>query len=459
MTNATEHTRRRRIVILGGGFAGAYCAQQLQRRLRSDEVEIVLIDQRNYFAFSPLLMEAGTGSLEPRHAVVPIRSFLKHAAFRMAAVESIDCDARQIRVRPPQTDESQVIDYDHLVMAMGSVTRLPDVPGLKEHGFRMKSLGDAVVLRDRAIEMLEAASQQTDPTVRQALLHFVVVGANFTGAEVAGELQAFFSEARRQYPGIEADDFRITLIDRTDRILGALDEDLSRYAERLLRRRGIDVRLQESVVSMTPWTARLESGGDLSARSVIWCAGVAAPPLLRDMCLPLDERGYVRCDRDLRVEGREDAWAIGDCAVNPGPDGRPYPPTAQHAIREGVHAARNIARVVRGRETRPCNIRTRGSLAALGCQRGVAKVFGVKVTGFPAWWLWRTLYLLKMPGWGRRIRIATDWTLDLVTSRSFVQLGAHRGDQPARQTEAAGGSPASTEHTPETQPAPIRRAS
>jgi NADH:ubiquinone reductase (H+-translocating) len=220
------------------------------------------------------------------------------------------------------------------------------------------------------------------------------------------------------------------------RILPALDEELADYAARQMRRRGMRIELETSVQLVETGRALLSDGRELQSETVIWCAGIAPPPLLQELSLPVDARGYLECERDLRVRGFDDLWAIGDSAANPGPDGVPYPATAQHAVQQGRHAARNIVRVLRGRSARPCDIRSRGALAALGCRTAVAKVFGFKLSGFPAWFLWRTVYLLKMPGWSRRLRVALDWTMDLLFPQDTVQLGlasGRRGSPPARR--------------------------
>lgn len=423
---ATTNAQRPRIVIVGAGYAGAYCAQELERRLKPAEADITLIDRNNYFVIYPLLVEAGTGSIEPRHTVVSIRSFLRRADFLMAEVRTIDTSRSLISCRVPRSGQTIDIRYDHLVIALGSNTRMPPVPGLKEFGLEMKSLSDAVGLRDRAIGLLEAAAANPDPAIRKALLHFVVVGANFTGAEVAGEMEAFIRAAIKQYKNLDATDFKVTLVERSGRILAALSEDLSAYATTKMRARGIDVRLNQSVTAMTAESATFSTGEVLPARTVVWAAGIEPPQLLATLPLPKDERGYLICDRDLRVKGTTNIWGVGDSAVNTDAKGKAYPATAQHGLREGRHAAKNIAAVIRGRPTTPCDIINQGSLAALGCRTGVADIFGIKISGFAAWWMWRTVYLMKMPGIARKLRIALDWTLELFFRRDYVQLGVHK---------------------------------
>ncbi len=415
-----------RIVILGGGFAGATCAQRLDRLLRGEDAEVVLINRTNYFVFTPLLVEAGTGSLEPRHAVVPLRDFVPGATLRTAEVTGVDRDRRVVRYTLVGDTHQQEMAYDHLVAALGSITRLPPVPGLATYGFGMKSLWDAVALRDRAIELLERADATRDGTRRRALLHLVVVGGNFTGVEVAGEFSAFLRAASRAYRNVATAECRVTLVEAAPRILPSLDEDLADYALATLRNRGISVRLNTTVTAVGPESATLSTGEVVGTYTVIWCAGIAPNPLLAQLGLPTDPQGWLLCEPDLRVVGESTVWGIGDCAVNPDPTGKPYPATAQHAVRQATVLADNLLRALRGEPLRRCLIRSPGALAALGCRSAVAKIFGVKLSGFAAWFLWRTVYLLKMPGWARRIRVAIDWTLALFFRRPTVQLGVHR---------------------------------
>ena len=324
------------IVILGGGFAGAYCAQSLEKHtVRGRGADVSLINESNYFIFSPLLIEAGTGSLEPRHAVVPLRAFLRSTRFVMASVKAVDLDSQRVAYRLWGSNHDDEIPYDHLVVALGSVTRLPDLPGLKEFGFQIKGLSDAVALRDRAVQLLESADATRDPREKRALLNFVVVGGNYTGVEVAGEFEYFLRKASKVYPNIDQSDYSMTVIEIADRVLPALDRELADFARAHLEDRGIRVRLNSSVAELSEDSVVLSGGESLPSRTVIWCAGIAANPLVADLGLPLDESGFIRCRADLRVEGFNNVWAIGDCASNPDEKGKPYPATAQHAVQLG----------------------------------------------------------------------------------------------------------------------------
>jgi NADH:ubiquinone reductase (H+-translocating) len=417
---------RRRIVILGGGFAGAYCAQELDRRLDGAEVEVVLLNRHNYFIFYPLLVETGVGGLSPWSTVVPIRAFCRRARFIMGELEDVDLDRQEVVYRITGEDQPRTLGYDQLVVALGSVTNLPPVPGLREHGYEMKSLAHAVGLRDRAIQLLEIASQVDDPKRRRELLTMVVVGGSFTGVEVAGEFNAYFREAARVYPRITQEDVRMVLIERGDRVLKVLDQELGDWAGAHLRRHGVELRLESSVTRIESDCCYINGSECIPTNTVIWCAGVSAPPIMQKVEVPRDRLGYILCERDGRVKGYSNVWGIGDCAVNPDTAGHGYPATAQHAVQEGTLAARNIVRAMRGRSTEPIDIKSKGTLAAFGHFDAVAKVGKLRLTGFPAWFLWRTAYLMKMPTWRKKLRVAWDWTADLLFPREYVELGLHR---------------------------------
>ena len=430
----------KRIVILGGGFGGAYCAKQLERLLGDRPCEVFLIDRRNYFIFYPFLIEAGTGGIEPRHAVIPLRQFLRKSHFHTGEIEFVDTAARKLYDRLPGTDTVREVRYDQLVIAVGSTTRMPNIPGLRDYAFEMKSLIDAISLRDRAIQMLELAESTPDARSRAAFLHFVVVGGNFTGVELAGQFQDFLNKATRFYRHIAPAECRVTLIEIADRVLTALDPKLSNYAAQHLTRLGVDVRLSTSVEQIASDWVRLSTGGQLATNTVIWCAGVAPNPLIGTLGLPegsVDAKGYINCDRDLRVRGCEDIWAVGDCAVIRDAQGQPYAQTAQNAIGEAETLADNLVRTLDGLPALPCDIRTRGSLAAIGDHRGVARIGRYRFSGVTAWLINRLFYLWAIPAWSRKVKIAVDWLVDLALSRDYVQLGVHSAQRPAQDKNRA----------------------
>lgn len=418
-------TPQARIVILGGGFAGAYCARRLSYRMRHRPVEITLVDTQNNFTFTPLLVEAATSALEPRHVTVPLRGFLKHCSFVMAQAQSIDLQ-QQIVIAQPSFGDALTIKFDHLVLALGSITRMPDIAGLSEHGYGLKSMSDAMALRDRAIQMLEMANLSPSHKQRRSWLTFAIVGAGYTGVEAAGEFNAFLREALREYPHVRPSDVRVLLIQRADRILETLAEKLSSKASKILMKHGVEIRLNDSVKSVSEDSFTLQSGQTIAAHTLIWSAGIAAPPLLKTLDLTKNAHGYLDCDRDCRVKGRANIWGIGDCASNPDPTGSAYPPTAQHALREGLQAADNLIALLSGRVTRPLHYHTKGTMAPLGGRQAIADVWGMHLTGWPAWFLWRTVYLGLMPGWGRRVRVAMDWTADFFFRRDYSQQGFHK---------------------------------
>ncbi len=326
----TNHPTR--IVVLGGGFAGAYCVKQLEKHIGARDVTVTLINDRNYFVFTPMLVEAATSALEPRHVIVPLRGFLSSSDLVMAEIENINLNSQTVTVQP-EFGDPMTVPYDQLVMAMGSVTRMPVIPGVQDYAVGLKTLADATALRDRAIGMLEMANIAPDHEHRQSWLTFAVVGAGYTGVETAGEFNAFLKEAIRDYRNVRESDIRVMLIQRSGRILDMLDEAMSEKASGVLQRNGVEIRLNESVSEVFETAFTLNSGEKIDSHTVIWSAGVAPPPLLKDLDLPLNGHGYLQCERDLRVKGCDHIWGIGDCASNLDANGKAYPPTAQHALR------------------------------------------------------------------------------------------------------------------------------
>lgn len=424
-----------RIVVLGGGFAGAYCAKALERFSARENLEVTLVDAHNNFVFTPLLVEAATSAIEPRHVVVPLRGFLRSSNLVMADIQEIDLEAKLVRVSPG-FGQKLVLNYDHLVVALGSVTRMPyNIPGLRKYAFALKTIVHAASLRDRAIRMLEMANSCPNSPTRKSWLTFVVIGAGYSGVEAAGEFNSFLREAVENYPNISKSDIRVVIIQHANRILEMVDESLSKKATETLTRAGIEIHVSQSVKEFFADHIILQNDQRIETQTAIWVAGVAPPLSLSKLNLAKNSRGYLECDPDLRVRNTDHIWGIGDCASNPDPAGNPYPPTAQHALREGRMAADNILRVLRGEPTRPLVYKTKGSMASIGGKRAIAKIFGVHLSGFPAYFLWRGVYLMLMPGIGRKIRVAMDWTVDLFFHRDYSQLGYHQAERDNDQFE------------------------
>ncbi|MCH2135161.1 MAG: NAD(P)/FAD-dependent oxidoreductase [Phycisphaerales bacterium] len=418
---------RTRIVILGGGFGGAYLAKALTRRLGLSEAEVIIIDRNNYFIFYPLLVEAGCGSIEPRHCTVPIREFAPKAELLMAEITGLDLDGKRVRVECCGKGAEDWVEFDHLVVALGSVTRiLPEhiCSGVKEHAFFMKTMGDAIVLRDRAIEALELANATDDPDEKKRLLHFVVVGGNVTGIEVVGELETFVREACALYHNVSESDCTFTVYELAPEILGIVPEHLRNWAAKALTRRGIRLKTGISVKEVHADHVVQSDDEVVPCSTVIWTAGIAPNPLLKELDgLPLNKFGGLECTGDYRAAGLDHVWGLGDNAAVPGPDGKPMPPLAQIAIRQAPQLADNIAASIQGGSLKQGHVGVQGILVPLGRHRGIASIKGIKIHGILAWMMWRGIYLMKTPRLGRRIRVALDWFIDLFCRRDFVQLG------------------------------------
>jgi NADH:quinone reductase (non-electrogenic) len=415
--------QRKRIVILGGGFAGIYTARHLEKALgRRDDFEIVLINKENYFVFQPMLAEVVSGSIGILDTVSPIRRMLPRTDLHVRDIESIDTASQIITTTPGFSPHPHVIHYDHLVVALGNVTDFRGLPGLPEHALPFKNLSDALYIRNHVIHVLEeAAIEHRDVELRKQLLTFVVAGGGFSGVEVVAELNDFVREVVKNYPQIDPHEVRVILLHALDRILPELDESLATYAQKLLAKRGVEVRLNIRLSAATGVAALLADGTRIPTRTLISTVPSSPNPLIDLLQLPR-ERGRLRVDTSMLVNGTNNVWALGDCALVPMAEGGICPPTAQFAIRQGKTAAHNIVASIRGGERKMFQFKELGKLAALGHRSAVAQVFGANVSGFLAWFLWRTIYLMKLPGWGRRLKVAAAWTFDLVLPPELVQL-------------------------------------
>jgi NADH:quinone reductase (non-electrogenic) len=417
-----------RIVVLGGGFGGIAAAAELDRRLaKRRDVEVTLVNADNFFLFTPMLHEVAASDLDITHIVNPIRKLLKHASFFCGEVEAIDLERKRVQVHHGDDPHHHEIEFDHLVVALGSVTNFHGLPGLEERALTMKSLGDAIGLRNRIIASLEEADFECCAAKRRRLLTFVVAGGGFAGVETAAGVHDFVLDALRFYRNLAPEHVRVVLVHSGEVILPELSPKLGAYAQRKLAARGVDVRTQSRVAALDDGGVHLASGETIESCTLVWTAGTSPHPMLAGLPCPT-ERGRIVVDECLRVPGHSGVWAVGDCAVVPDPlTGRPHPPTAQHALREGRALARNLACEVLGRGSpRPFRFRTIGQLASIGRRTGVAQIFGVNFSGFVAWWMWRTIYLSKLPRAEKKVRVALDWTLDLLFSKDLVRFDTGR---------------------------------
>jgi NADH dehydrogenase len=395
-------------LILGGGFAGAYVARLLGRS------GATIVSPENFMLYTPLLPEAASGTLEPRHAVVPVRVMAPQAELILGRAAGIDADARTVRV---ETDTgAHEVGYDRLVLALGAVSRVLPVPGLEEHGHFFKSLEDAIHLRNHVLRRLELAA--VDDTERQ--LTFVFVGAGYAGVEALAELSDLVRDALRWYPSLREARQRWVLVDAAPKILPDIPPRLGDYAARELAHRGVEIRTSTTLQSIDAGEAVLSDGERIQTATLVWTAGVKPAPLLPELGLPLDDRGRVIVDGTLQVDGRRDVWALGDCArvPNAATPGSFDPPTCQHALRQ----ARRLAHNLQG-DVQAYRYRMLGQVATLGRYKGIADVLGLRLSGFPGWFVTRTYHLYHLPLLTRKLRVVTDWTVSLLFRRDVAELG------------------------------------
>jgi NADH:ubiquinone reductase (H+-translocating) len=414
---------RWRIVILGGGFGGVSTAQRLGELFSRDQsIDVTLVSQSNYLLFTPMLAEVASSGLEAQHISTPVRAALPRARFRRAEIEEIDTANQMVRIRTSDTAPIEKLPYDDLVLALGAVPSFHGLPGLETYAFTLKSLADAVRLRNHVIAQLERADVETDPEERRRQLTFVVAGGGFAGTEMIAELFDLVHSVLRYYPQVRRGELRFFLVHSGERILPELSEDLSAYARRKLELRGLTFCLGRRVTQLSAEQVELDDGSRLETRTLVWTAGNRPNPLLAGLPWERNRAGALVVERTLQVKTCSQVWAIGDCAQIPDPDrqGAFCPPTAQHALREGRVAAENIAARLQGLSPRPFRFRTIGTLVALGHRTAVADVRGWKFSGLLAWFLWRTIYLSKLPGLEKKVRVALDWGIDLFFPRDIV---------------------------------------
>jgi NADH:quinone reductase (non-electrogenic) len=398
-------------LIVGGGFAGSYVARLLGR------AGSTIVSPENFMLFTPLLPEAASGTIEPRHCVVPLRQMCPHSELLLGRAVSLDHDARTAAV---ETELGvQQIAYQRLVIALGAVSRVLPIPGLADHAMGFKDLADAIALRNHVLRRLEAAVATADPAEIERQLGFVFVGAGYAGVEALAELSDLVGSALRYYPALRSARQRWVLVDAAPRILPEIPPHLGDYAAKRLTGRGVEIRTGTTLASVDAEGAVLSDDARIPARTLVWTAGVRAHPLLGQLGLPLDERGRLRVDAHLRVEGHDGIWALGDCAAVPNEKtpGRPDPPTSQHALRQARRLARNLTG-----PSRPYAYRMLGQVATLGHYKGIADVMGLGLHGFPGWFVTRTYHLYQLPLLTRKLRVVADWTTSLFFRRDIVEL-------------------------------------
>jgi NADH dehydrogenase len=398
-------------LILGGGFAGSTVARLLKKE------GATIVSPENFMLFASMLPEAASGTLEPRHVVVPLRLMCPHADLVLGRAIGHDAERQRVQI---ETEEGLVnLTYRNLVVALGAIPRTLPIPGLAEHAMGFKDLADAIALRNHVLQRLEAASAAPTEGRRQRELSFVFVGAGYAGVEALAELADLVRDAMRYYPALRATTPHWVLVDAAPKILPEIPSRLGEYAAEQLTRRGIDIRVSTTLEALEPHAAVLSDGDRILTSTVVWTTGARPNPQVARFGLPLDDRGRLRVDAALRAEGHPHVWALGDCANVPnGATGQADPPTSQHALRQ----ARRLAKNLRG-EPKPYRYRTLGQVATLGRHKGIADVLGLKLRGFPGWWVTRTYHLYQLPTFSRKLRVVTDWTVALLFRRDIAELG------------------------------------
>jgi NADH dehydrogenase len=424
---------KKRIVILGGGFGGMRTAECLEEQLRADpSISITLVSDTNALLFTPMLAEVAGSSLEPSHISTPLRSSLHRTEFVRGRAAEINLEQRLVILDngPPDqvTGPTREIPYDHLVLALGAVSNYLGMANIEKYAFGFKSLLDAIRIRNHVIEMFERADRESDSYHRRALLTFVIAGGGFAGVELAGALNDFAHGILADYPNLHSEELRVLLVHSRDRILPELSESLARYAQEKMEERGVRFRLNSRLTDAQPGMVVL-SDGEISAATLVWTAGTAPNPLLKSLPVERDSRGAIVVDDTFAVRGQRDLWALGDCAaVSDTKHGKTCPPTAQFALRQAEVLAKNIHAQLEGRPTRSFHFDSLGAMCVVGHQTACAELTmpfartkSLRFSGLFAWLMWRGVYLSKLPGIERKIRVLMDWTVELFFPRDIVQ--------------------------------------
>ena len=415
-----------RVLIVGGGYVGMYAALRMQQKMRTGELQITVVDPNSYMTYQPFLPESGAGNLEPRHVVAPLRRVLHKCEIINGRIEKVDHAGKRALLQP-QEGPARELDYDILVMCPGSIARTLPIPGLAEVGIGFRTVAEAIYLRNQVLNRLDSAASSPDPDLRRRALTFVFVGGGYAGIEALAELEDMARSAIRFYPNLTPRDMRWVMVEASGRILPEVSASMGLYTIEQLAHRGIEVKLNTRVTSLEGGHVVLDNGEQFDAETVVWTAGVRPHPLLESTDLPVDDKKRLKATAFLQVEGVADAWTAGDCGAVPDlskSDGSFTGPSAQHAVRQARRLADNLLKSLRGQPILPYEHKYAGSVASLGLYKGVAEIYGIKLRGFPAWFMHRTYHLSRMPTFNRKVRVLTDWTIALFFRREIVSLGA-----------------------------------
>lgn len=418
-----------RVLVLGGGYVGLFAALTVHRHSRG-KFEVVVVDRRPYMTYQPFLPETAAGSIEPRHAVVPLRRELKGIQVIQGRIHEVDHRHRIVKITDDHADERE-LSYDHLIVALGSVARTLPIPGLAEFGIGFKYVEEAINLRNRVLATLSYAASTQDPQLRRRLLTFVFVGGGFAGVEAFAETEDMAKAALRYYPEIAPEDLRFVMVEMAPGILPEMGPDMGQYALNELRKRGMEIKLETRLESCVDGHIVLSNGERFETDTLVWTAGVKPSPVLKATDLPLGPKGHVIALPTLQVATEdgtvvEGAWAAGDCAQVPDLS-QPQPafcaPSAQHAVRQARHLGKNIVRHAQGKPVKEYSHKNLGTVASLGLHKGVAHVLGIKLKGWPAWFMHRTYHMSQIPSFNRKARVVMDWTAALFFRRDLVSMG------------------------------------
>ena len=426
--------KKKKIVILGGGYGGVECTRKLEEYFKNeDDVEIVLISEDNFLLFTPMLPQVAAGMLATRHIVMPIRTIVKKTTFYEGRVKNIDPYGKIVNLWGTDEKRGVSIHYDFLVVSLGSETNFFGMSDLEKHAYTMKTLNDAMTVRNRVIDMLEQAENEPNPILRESLLTLVIVGGGFAGIETAGELMDLLLDASKYYPKINKNDINVVVLEALPNILPGFDEKLAKFAHRLLNRHGIEIKLKTAVTSFDGFEIKMKKIVEKSenqdseteaiqTRTVIWTAGVTPVNTIKRSMFKT-EGGKIIVNDFLEVSDFPGVFAIGDCALFLDPKTeKPFAPTAQLAEAQAKTAAYNLHSLIRNEKMKKFEYESRGQMAIIGKRNGVASIFGMNISGIWAWFLWRNVYLSKIPRWDKRLRVFLDWTIDLFFDRDISRL-------------------------------------